>query len=59
MEDGLAENENQKLARQKSHMPKDSVLFERIVPALLMLMGIVMVGLILFAAGVLLGLVSF
>lgn len=59
MDDGLAENEKQKLVKQNSHMPKDSVLFERIVPALLMLMGIVMVGLILFAAGVLLGLVSF
>jgi hypothetical protein len=43
----------------KSHMPKDSFLFEKIVPASLVVMGIVTLGLILFAAGVLLGLVKF
>jgi hypothetical protein len=40
---------------KKSHMPKDSILFERIVPALLIILGIIMFALILFAAGVLLG----
>ena len=43
----------------KSHMPKDSFLFEKVVPASLIIMGIVTVGLILFAAGVLLGLIKF
>ncbi|GAB4459491.1 MAG: hypothetical protein OHK0041_24010 [Anaerolineales bacterium] len=43
----------------KSHMPKDSFLFEKIVPVSLAVMGIVMLGLILFAAGVLLGFVKF
>ena len=43
----------------KSHMPKDSFLFEKIVPASLILLGVVMLGLIIFAAGVLLGLVKF
>ncbi|MCB0117589.1 MAG: hypothetical protein H6634_09110 [Anaerolineales bacterium] len=48
-----------KLTTSKSHMPKDSFLFEKFVPASLIVMGIVMVGLILFAAGVLLGVVKF
>lgn len=43
----------------KSHMPENSVLFEKIIPASLMILGIIMVGLILFAAGVLLGIVHF
>jgi hypothetical protein len=47
------------IIRGKSHMPKDSILYERIVPALLLVFGIVMVVLILLAAGVLLGIVPF
>ena len=43
----------------KSHMPENSVLFEKIVPAALISMGILTVILILFAAGVLLGIVHF
>lgn len=43
----------------KSHMPRNSVLFEKIIPALLILMGVITVGLMLFAAGVLLGIVHF
>jgi len=43
----------------KSHIPKNSILFEKIVPALLILMGVITFGLILFAAGVLLGIVHF
>ena len=45
--------------KSKSHMPKDSFLFEKVVPASLVVMGIVTLGLILFAAGILLGLVKF
>jgi len=52
-----SKNTNQ--TRQKSHMPKDSFFFEKAVPVLLTLMGIVTIGLILFAAGVLLGFVNF
>jgi len=44
---------------QKSHAPEHSMLFERIIPMLLILMGILTVALILFAAGVLLGVVHF
>jgi hypothetical protein len=43
----------------KSRTPSGSILFEKVVPALLILMGIITVLLILFAAGVLLGIVHF
>ncbi len=43
----------------KSRAPKDSVLFEKIVPVLLILMGVLTVVLIGFAAGVLLGFIHF
>jgi hypothetical protein len=40
-------------------MPRNSLLFEKVIPIALLLMGIVTVALILFAAAVLLGLVRF
>jgi hypothetical protein len=43
----------------RSRIPEDSVLFERIVPVVLSCMGAVTIGLILFAAAVLLGLIHF
>ena len=45
--------------KSKSHMPKNSVFFEKIVPISLITMGVITVGLILFAAGVILGIVQF
>jgi hypothetical protein len=48
-----------KALRQKSHMPQKSLFFEKIVPILLIIMGIIMVALVLFAAGVILGVVRF
>lgn len=45
--------------RQQSHMPKDSFLFEKIIPWLLVFMTVVTVGLIIFAAGVIFGFVQF
>lgn len=45
--------------KSKSHMPKDSLFFEKIVPISLITMGIITLGLILFAAGVILGIVQF
>jgi len=38
-------------------MPENSLIFERLVPALLILLGILTLALILFAAGVLLGII--
>ncbi len=43
----------------KSHAPKDSVFFEKVVPALLIFMGVLMAVLIVVAAGVLLGFIHF
>jgi hypothetical protein len=51
--------ENQIRANSKSHMPKESIFFEKIVPISLATMGIITLGLILFAAGVILGIVHF
>jgi len=42
-----------------SHAPENSLLFEKVVPVLLIVMGIITVALILFAAGVLLGIIRF
>ena len=50
---------DQTRANGKSHMPKDSFMFEKLIPLALVLMGIVMTALILFAAGVLLGIIHF
>ncbi|HVN15349.1 MAG TPA: hypothetical protein VMT73_06380 [Anaerolineales bacterium] len=45
--------------RDRSHMPQNSVFFEKVIPILLIGMGVLMLLLILFAAGVLLGIVHF
>lgn len=50
---------NPTIAKDKSHMPKDSVFFEKIVPISLIFLGVITLGLILFAAGVILGIVQF
>lgn len=39
----------------KSHAPKNSIMFEKIMPLLLVLLGILTIVLIGFATGVLLG----
>lgn len=46
-------------ARKPSHMPRNSVLFEKIVPATLVIFSLLTVGLIVFGIAVLLGLVSY
>ena len=46
-------------ANSKSHIPENSFLFEKLVPAALIILGVITLGLILFAAGVLLGIVHF
>ena len=43
----------------KSHIPKDSLFFEKIVPISLIVLGLITLGLIIFAAGVILGIVHF
>ena len=46
-------------ANSTSHIPEKSFLFEKIVPIALITMGIVTIGLMVFAAGVVLGIVHF
>jgi hypothetical protein len=57
--DKVNQRERLNALRQKSHMPQRSVFFERIVPILLVVLGMIMAGLVLFAAGVILGIVRF
>ena len=50
------------IIRQKkvmSRIPNGSLFFEKVVPVLLVLMGVLTVALVIFAAGVLLGIVHF
>lgn len=49
----------QPLPKAKSHIPQNSILFEKIIPAVLIFLGVIMLGLILFAMAVLLGIVHF
>jgi hypothetical protein len=44
---------------RKSHMPENSILFEKVMPALLVLLGMITLGLILFAASVVFGFIQF
>lgn len=57
--DDINQPDRRKALRQKSHMPENSIFFEKIVPVLLIVMGIIMAILILFAAAVLLGMIHF
>lgn len=50
---------NQTRATDRSHIPDKSMFFEKIIPTLLILMGVLTAALILFAAGVLLGIIHF
>lgn len=45
--------------RRRAHMPPNSIFFEKLVPVILVILGVICAGLILFAAGVLLGLIQF
>ena len=45
--------------KDKSPAPENSLLFEKVIPALLIVMGVIMVALILLAAGVLMGIIHF
>ncbi len=50
---------DQNQQKSKSRAPENSLLFEKVIPILLVFMGILTIVLILFAAGVLLGLIHF
>ena len=57
--DEVNRRERKSALRQKSHMPQHSVFFEKVIPILLVILGMIMAGLVLFAAGVILGIVRF
>jgi len=57
--DEVNQTERRSALQKKSHMPQHSMFFEKIVPILLVGMGIITAALILFAAGVLLGIIHF
>lgn len=46
-----------KRASKPSRMPSDSVFYEKVMPILFVALGILLLGLILFAAGVLTGII--
>lgn len=48
-----------KKGQPTNRMPSNSVFYDRIVPLLLIGMGVAMAAMILFAAGVILGLIPF
>lgn len=47
------------MERTSNRMPENSQFFERVVPLLLIVLAVVMVSLILFAMGVLIGWIPF
>ncbi len=51
--------EPRKSARNPSRMPENSVFYNKVVPALLVILGILMVAMVLFAAAVIMGLIKF
>ena len=50
---------NQTRSNNTSHIQEKSIFFEKIIPALLIVLGVLMTALILFAAGVILGIIHF
>ena len=47
------------LPEEANRIPKESFFFRKVVPALLALMALLTAGLILFALGILFGLITF
>lgn len=53
----MSENDKSKSSRGVRRMPQQSVLYERIVPLALIGMGVLLVVVILIAAGILVGII--
>ena len=51
--------QNNSSTKKRSHISENSVMFEKIIPVLLAVMGILTIALILFAIAVLFGVVHF
>lgn len=56
---GESKDSSRVIVRGKSHMPENSILFERIIPIALIAFGLITAALIVVAAGVLLGFIPF
>jgi hypothetical protein len=48
---------NQSHPNRQSHIPQNSIFFEKIVPIVLILLGMITLGLILFAISLLFGII--
>lgn len=53
----MSENDKPKPARGVRRIPEQSVLYDRLVPIALIGMGVIMVGIVMIALGILLGLI--
>lgn len=58
-EDTHLQTTTERKRQAQTHIPEDSVFYDRVVPLLLIGMAVIMGILILIAAGVLLGIVPF
>lgn len=47
------------ILKQKNHMPEDSLLYEKFIPATLVVLVVVTVAMIVFSAGIFLGFIQF
>lgn len=52
------EEKNRALHNQ-GHMPKNPLFFEKVIPVMLVILGVVMLMLVLFAAAILMGIIQF
>ncbi|HXF86364.1 MAG TPA: hypothetical protein VNK49_13345 [Anaerolineales bacterium] len=59
MKHSTKDTKERKHLNKPSRIPGGSFVFDKFIPILLIIMGIMTVGLILFAAGVLLGFIQF
>lgn len=47
------------ILKQKNHMPEDSLLYEKFIPATLVVLAVVTIGMIVFSAAIFLGFIQF
>lgn len=50
---------SRELLQQKTHMPEDSLLYEKFIPATLVVLAVVTVAMIVFSASIFLGFIKF
>lgn len=55
----LTKSESSRPARHARRIPSESVFYQRLIPLLLVLLGVAMLGVIGFAVGILLGVIPY